>query len=108
MINKINSNAQRRSFTGTTIVEQEGGAILTKEIMKAANNSTGGLINTRLDGYSIVIVADVFKKEENNFLSQLDKKGLTYINSSKVLNYKLYDFNQLKNIVKTIAKTGLL
>ena len=70
--------------------------------------SRPGLINTRLDGYSMIIVADVFKKEEEKFLKHLDELNIPYVNSTKHLDYKLYSFDKLKALIKTIAKTGLI
>lgn len=105
MINKIKSTNQNIKFKGTTIIKQEGGSILNKNIMNAVNSSSLGYTNTRLDGYSVVIVADVFKKEEQNFLKELDKKKLTYVNFTEVFNYKL---SSVKELIKTITKTGLI
>ena len=104
MINKITSANQKINFRGTTIIKQEGGSFLTNEIMDATNMSRPGLLSTRLDGYSMVIVADVFKKEEKNFLKHLDELKIPYVNSSKHLDYRLYSFDQLKEMVKALEK----
>ena len=108
MINKITAANSKTNFRGTTILKKEGGEFLTKEIMDATSMSRPGLLNTRLDGYSMVIVADVFKKEESNFLKHLDEMGIPYVNSSKHLDYRLYSLPELKAMAKTLAKTGLI
>ena len=108
MINKITAANRKTNFCGTTIIKQEGGSFLTKEIMDVSSSSRPGLINTRLDGYSMVIVADAFKKEERKFLKHLDGLNIPYVNSTKHLNYKLYDLPELKEMAKILAKTGLI
>lgn len=109
MISSIKTNKPKTHFCGTTIIKAEGGSFLTKEIQKAADNSRPmGFINTRLDGYSMVVVADVFEKEEEKFLKELKEKNIEFINSTKVLNYKNYTFKELKKMVKTVAQIGLL
>lgn len=108
MISKITVANQKINFRGTTILKQEGGSFLTKEIMDVSNRSRPGLIKTRLDGYSMVIVADVFEKEEREFLNHLKKLNIPYVNSTKHLDYRLYDYDQLKEMAKTLAKIGLI
>lgn len=109
MICKINSSNQNPHFCGTTIIKKEGGSFLTKEIQKAADCSRPmGFINTRLDGYSIVVVSDVFEKDEAIFLRELRERNLDYVNSTKILNYKNYTITELKKWVKIAAKAGLL
>lgn len=108
MINKITAANSKTNFRGTTIIKKEGGEFLTKEIMDVSNRSRPGLLRTRLDGYSMVIVADVFKKEERKFLKHLDKLNIPYVNSTKHLDYRFYSVDQLKDMVKTIAKINLI
>ena len=104
MITAINKN----NFCGTTIVKKEGGDILTKEIMYAANNSTKGFSNTRMNGYSLFVVSDVFEKEEQNFLKSLRKQGIEYVNSTKILDWKNLSRDDLIKLIGNIAKTNLL
>lgn len=107
MITKIQSN-KAPNFSGTTIIKQEGGLILTKEIINAVDSSTHGFCTTRLGGYSLVVVSDVFKKEESNFLKSLKEKGFEYVNFSKIFNYKESSIKELLKLVENIKKIGLL
>lgn len=107
MINKINS-APKINFKGTTIIEKEGGDIITSEITEATNNSTRGLLNTRLNGYSMVVVEDVFEKEEQNYLKFLDKKGFKYKNFKKIIDYKYHTTKSLSELAKKAFQTGAL
>ena len=108
MINKITAANSKTYFGGTTILKKEGGEFLTKEIQDVTNSSRPGLINTRLDGYSMIVVADAFKKEERRFLKHLDELNIPYVNSTKHLNYKLYCLPELKEMAKPLAITGLI
>lgn len=104
MINAVDKS----KFCGTTIIKKEGGDILDKEITKAVNHSTMGLSNTRMNGYSLVVVSDVFEKEEQNFLKSLRGKSIEYVNSTKVLNWKNLSRDNLIKLIENIAKANLL
>lgn len=103
MISAINSKTH---FTGTTIIKGEGSSILTREIHAAADNSRPGYINTRLDGFTVVAVADVFEKEEADFLKGLRGKRLKYANFSQSLDYN--SIADIKLLIKNLVKSGLL
>lgn len=107
MINKINS-ASKTFFKGTTIIEKEGGEIYTKEIMDAVNHSTQGYSNSRLNGYSMIVVADVLEKEEKDYHKYLDKKGFKYKNFKEIVNYKFHTTTSLSELAKKAFKTGVL
>lgn len=107
MINKINSE-HKTHFKGTTIIEKEGGEIYTKEIMDAVNHSTQGYSNSRLNGYSMIVVADVFEKEEKDYLKALNKKGFKYKNFKEIVNYKLHTTKSLSDLAKKAFQTGVL
>ena len=99
---------QKINFGGTTIIKGEGGSILNKEILKAVNYSTNGYSNTRLNGYSMIVVADVFEKEEAAFLKGLRKNKIPYVNFSNFFNYKTSSIEELMQIVNNVVKTGLI
>ena len=86
MIRAINNLNAKPSFRGTTIVKKEGSDFLTKEIIKASDYSRPGAILPYINGYNLVIVSNVFEKEEQNFLKHLKSLNIDYVNSSKVLN----------------------
>lgn len=108
MIKTISYAHKNINFKGTTIIKGEGGDVLTREIVNAADNSTNGFINTRLNGYSIIVVSDVFEKAEQNYLKYLKKRGLEYIHSTKVIDCKSKTMENLLKIVQNILKKGLL
>jgi len=108
MIRVANTGNNKINFGGTTIIKKEGGSILTKEITDAVNKSRPGFLNTRLNGYSIISVADVFEKVERNFLKELTKKGLAYANFSKVVDHRTTTRDGLLKMIEGIKKTGLL
>lgn len=108
MITRVNSTNTKINFGGTTIIKKEGGSFLNKEIIKAVHESTLGLCETRLNGYSLVVVSDVFNKEEANFLSSLREKNIPHVNFSKVFDRKTHSLEEIKEMIRTIAKTGLI
>ena len=108
MIKAINAGNQKINFCGTTIINKEGGSILTGEILDAVNQSSTGYCNTRFNGYSIVVVSDIFKKEEKNFLKELSKKCIEYVHFSKVFDHKMCSLRDLVELAKDISKVGLL
>ncbi len=106
MISKINNTNFQPKFKGTTIIKGEGGKCLTSDILDAANKSTRyGYTNTRMNGYSLIVVDKIFDEEEREFLGTLDKKGFKYIYSTEVIDYNDYTKNELFDIVKKIAKS---
>lgn len=105
MISKINNTNFQPKFKGTTIINGEGGKCLTPEILDVVNQSVKyGYTNTRMNGYSMVVVDKIFAKEEKKFLKTLDNKNLKYIYSTEVINYRDYTKYELLDIVKKIAK----
>lgn len=108
MIKVMNINQKNINFCGTTVIKKEGGSFLTKEILDAVNRSTLGFSNTRLGGYSLIIVSDVFKKEEAKFLKELKKKKIDYFNLSKVLNVKSFDLKEIQELIKTLDKLKII
>lgn len=108
MISSINCCNPKPHFCGTTIIKKEGGDFLTREIIEASNMSRPGFINTRLDGYSIVTVSNIFAKAENNFLKSLREKNIPHAYFSKVLNHKLFSIEELKQLIKKIAELNLI
>lgn len=107
MINKINSTP-KIDFKGTTIIEKEGDEVYTRDIEMAVSNSVNGYSNSRLNGYSMIVVADVFEKEEKDYLKYLDKKGFKYKNFKDIVNYKLHNINSLAALAKKAFTTGAL
>jgi hypothetical protein len=103
MIQKINN---LQSFCGSIIVKGEGGDNLTLGIQRAVMETRNpkGIASTRMDGYTLVVVADVFGKAENQYLKYLKKNGKQYVNISEILNYEAFSYKQLIKKVQTIAK----
>lgn len=107
MISAITSNSNKVNFRGTTIFKNRGAAFLNKEIIDAANESRPGFCQT-IGDHTLLIVANVFKKQEDTFLKTLTKEGIDYNHSSKVLNYKNFSGVDLKLMIDNIVNLGLL